>query len=55
MPSSDEADRPLRLGETGTWFQLESALSPVLTPWAAANQLPDWGATWGRHRSYFAP
>jgi homogentisate 1,2-dioxygenase len=53
--TAEEADRPVRLGETGMWFQLESALSPVLTPWAAANQLSDWGATWGSHRSYFAP
>ena len=50
---ASEADRPVQLGVTGLWFQLESALSPVLTPWAAANQLPDWGATWGSHRSYF--
>lgn len=53
--SADEADRPIQLGVTGLWFQLESALAPVLTPWAAANQLPEWGATWGSHRSYFAP
>lgn len=48
-----EADRPAQLGVTGLWFQLESALSPVLTPWAAAHQLSDWAATWGSHRSYF--
>src|SRR5690606_38496889 len=48
------ADKPIQLGVTGLWFQLESALSPVLTPWAAAHRLPDWAATWGSHRSYFA-
>jgi homogentisate 1,2-dioxygenase len=53
--SASEADRPIELGVTGLWFQLESALSPVLTPWAAAHQLPDWAATWGSHRSYFTP
>jgi homogentisate 1,2-dioxygenase len=53
--STTEADKPIELGVTGLWFQLESALSPVLTPWAAAHQLPDWGATWGSHRSYFDP
>ncbi|HEY5921296.1 MAG TPA: iron-containing alcohol dehydrogenase [Kofleriaceae bacterium] len=53
--SASEADKPVQLGVTGLWFQLESALTPVLTPWAAARQLPDWGATWGSHRSYFAP
>jgi homogentisate 1,2-dioxygenase len=53
--SASEADKPVQLGVTGLWFQLESALSPVLTPWAAAQQLPDWAATWGSHRSYFAP
>jgi homogentisate 1,2-dioxygenase len=53
--SANEADKPVQLGVTGLWFQLESALSPVLTPWAAAQQLPDWAATWGSHRSYFVP
>lgn len=52
--AASEADRPVQLGVTGLWFQLESALSPVLTPWAAAHQLADWAATWGSHRSYFA-
>jgi homogentisate 1,2-dioxygenase len=52
--SASEADQPIQLGVTGLWFQLESALSPVLTPWAAAHQLSDWPATWGSHRSYFA-
>jgi hypothetical protein len=55
MVSAAEADKPIQLGVTGLWFQLESSLSPVLTPWATAHQLPDWGATWGSHRSYFAP
>ncbi len=53
--SASEADKPVQLGVTGLWFQFESALSPVLTPWAAANQLGEWAATWGSHRSYFAP
>jgi homogentisate 1,2-dioxygenase len=48
-----EADRPVRLGTTGLWFQLESALPLSLTPWAEAARLPDWPATWGSHRSYF--
>jgi len=49
-----EADQPVRLGD-GLWFQLESALSPVLAPWAHANVIDDWAATWGSHRSYFEP
>jgi homogentisate 1,2-dioxygenase len=52
--SASEQDKPIQLGVTGLWFQLESALAPVLTPWAAANRLDDWAATWGSHRSYFA-
>ncbi len=47
-------DKPMSLGgPTALWFQFESALSPVLTPWAREHALPDWGATWGSHRSYF--
>lgn len=50
-----EADKPMSLGgPTALWFQLESALAPVLTPWAREHGLPDWGATWGSHRSYFS-
>ncbi len=48
-----EADRPVQLGVSGLWCQLESAQAPVLTPWGAAHQLPVWPATWGSHRSYF--
>lgn len=48
-----EHDKPASLGGTSLWFQFESALSPVLTPWAREHALPDWGATWGSHRSYF--
>ena len=48
-----ENDKPLALGGAALWFQFESALSPVLTPWAREHALPDWGATWGSHRSYF--
>ncbi|MBA3454957.1 MAG: homogentisate 1,2-dioxygenase, partial [Deltaproteobacteria bacterium] len=48
-----EADRPVQLGVDSLWFQLESALSPVLTPWGAAHRLPEWSATWGSHPSYF--
>lgn len=51
--SADEADKPVALGGASLWFQFESALSPVLTPWAREHALPDWGATWGSHRSYF--
>jgi homogentisate 1,2-dioxygenase len=46
-------DPPVQLGTTGLWFQFESALAPVLAPWADANKLSDWAATWGSHRSYF--
>ncbi len=49
------ADRPTHLGVSSLWFQLESALPPVLTPWAAAHRLPAWASTWGAHRSFFAP
>jgi homogentisate 1,2-dioxygenase len=47
-------DKPIALGgPSALWFQFESALAPVLTPWARERALPDWGATWGSHRSYF--
>ena len=47
------ADRPIQLGVDSVWFQLESALAPVLTPWGVAHRLPDWAATWGSHPSTF--
>jgi len=53
--SDADADRPARLGGTSLWFQLESALPPVLTTWGQAHRLADWAATWGSHASYFAP
>ncbi len=46
-----QADAPFHLSGA-LWFQLESALAPSLTPWAAP--LDDWAATWGSHRGYFA-
>jgi len=46
------ADRPIQLGVDSLWFQLESALPPVLTAWGNAHKLPDWAATWGSHPSY---
>ena len=49
-----EADRPIALGQGALWFQLESALAPVLTTWGMAHRLPGWPATWGSHPSYFA-
>jgi homogentisate 1,2-dioxygenase len=50
-----EADKPMSLGgPTALWFQFESALAPVMTPWAREHALPDWAATWGSHRSYFS-
>ncbi|HSD90292.1 MAG TPA: homogentisate 1,2-dioxygenase, partial [Kofleriaceae bacterium] len=49
-----EADQPVQLGGASLWFQLESALSPVLTPWAREHALPEWAATWGSHRSYYS-
>ena len=53
--SDAEADKPMSLGgPTALWFQFESALAPVLTPWAREHGLPDWNATWGSHRSYFS-
>jgi homogentisate 1,2-dioxygenase len=52
--SDEQNDAPVKLGgENALWFQFESALSPVLTPWAKDNALPEWAATWGSHRSYF--
>jgi homogentisate 1,2-dioxygenase len=49
-----EADKVMHLGgPKALWFQLESALSPTLTPWAQHNMLPDWAATWGSHRGYY--
>jgi homogentisate 1,2-dioxygenase len=49
-----EADKVMHLGgPKALWFQLESALSPTLTPWARERALPDWAATWGSHRSYY--
>ncbi len=47
------ADRPIQLGVHSLWFQLESALAPVLTPWGVAHRLPDWAATWGSHPGQF--
>jgi homogentisate 1,2-dioxygenase len=50
-----EADKPMSLGgPTALWFQLESALAPVMTPWAREHRVRDWSATWGSHRSYFS-
>ncbi len=49
------ADRPEQLGGDSLWFQLESALPPVLTPWAEAHRIAGWPATWGSHPSYFTP
>jgi homogentisate 1,2-dioxygenase len=49
-----EADKPVSLGGPSLWFQFESLLAPVLTPWFRDHALADWGATWGSHRSYFA-
>jgi homogentisate 1,2-dioxygenase len=51
--SNADADKPIALGGGSLWFQFESALSPVLTPWAKQHLVPDWSATWGSHRSYF--
>jgi homogentisate 1,2-dioxygenase len=49
-----EADKVMHLGgPKALWFQLESALSPTLTPWARERALPDWAATWGSHRGYY--
>lgn len=50
----DDADRPVALGGASLWFQFESALPPVLTPWARERMLSEWAATWGSHRSYFS-
>jgi homogentisate 1,2-dioxygenase len=44
-------DHPVELGGHSLWFQFESALAPVLAPWA--KPLPDWPATWSSHPSYF--
>jgi homogentisate 1,2-dioxygenase len=44
-------DAPVELGVDSLWFQLESALPPVLAPWA--DPLADWPATWRSHPSYF--
>jgi homogentisate 1,2-dioxygenase len=53
--TDEQADKPVALGgENALWFQFESVLSPVLTPWAKEAALPEWAATWGSHRSYFA-
>jgi homogentisate 1,2-dioxygenase len=51
--SDADADKVMHLGgPKALWFQLESALSPTLTPWARQHMLPDWAATWGSHRGY---
>ncbi len=49
MKPSDVAEQ---LGVDSLWFQFESALAPVLTPWGVAHRLPDWAATWGSHPSH---
>ncbi len=52
--SDADADKVMHLGgPKALWFQLESALSPSLTPWARERMLPDWAATWGSHRGYY--
>ena len=51
---ADAADRPARLTGGSLWFQLETALPPVLAPWTADARLPDWHATWASCRSYFS-
>lgn len=54
--SDADADKVMHLGgPKALWFQLESALSPTLTPWARQRVLPDWAATWGSHRGYYGP
>jgi len=53
--SDDAADRTMRLGAPSLWFQLESSLPMSLTPWAEAHRLPNWGATWASHASFFDP
>jgi hypothetical protein len=52
--SDADANKVMHLGgPKALWFQLESALSPTLTPWARERALPDWAATWGSHRGYY--
>lgn len=53
----EQAERPHRYSERALWFQFETALPLVLTPWAqaSARRHADWHARWGVYRSRFTP
>lgn len=50
------ADRPSRSSDGSLWFQFESALPLILTPWIAACELArsDWAEVWGAYRCHFS-
>lgn len=49
------ADRPVRIPDESSWFQLETMLPFSLTPWAraAAHRVKDWPLRWGAYRQHF--
>lgn len=55
--SSQTADRPHRVGQRSMWFQFESALPLVLTPWArdGAARVEDWADIWGTYEDHYTP
>jgi homogentisate 1,2-dioxygenase len=54
---ADQADRPHRVSDRALWFQFETALPLVLTPWAkaAAHRHTDWRSRWGVYKPRFSP
>jgi hypothetical protein len=53
----EQADRPHRMPDHALWFQFETALPLVLTPWAAtaAHRHADWRSRWGVYKANFSP
>jgi len=49
------AESPRRSSESSLWFQFETALPFVPTPWArdAAHRIADWPLVWGAYRKHF--
>jgi hypothetical protein len=53
----DRAERPHRFSDHALWFQFETALPLVLTPWArdASHRHADWRSRWGVYKPLFSP
>ena len=55
--SDEQADKPLRLGDSSLWFQFETALPISLSSWAenTPGRASGWPEIWGRYRKYYDP